>query len=403
MHKVMFTSWILFGALVPLSAARAGGSSYSSNGYGLTDLHANTRSTGMGRLGIAVPSGSSINLFNPAALMGLNLVRMDLAMYYEQVQTKTSAATANSNTVNVNHGAFAIPFGTRLAMALSVSRYTKLGYDFAVRAVTEDGVAYEERFTGSGGAQVVGFTVAGKPADHWSAGLSLQYVLGSITRAWNVTWDSPDFVATNDVREEHFYGMRWTLGGLYQQPRYTVGGFLAVNNRLTSDLDYSRSASDTTESRSRGLDFPAEFGLGVTYLPSPRWLAGMDFVFTGWKSFEIAGEDPGYRNTFRISVGAERAPSAELSAHYLQTLHYRIGAYYQTLYARNPSGHHAGELFLTWGMGIPVARGRHTLDLGFELGTRGTISTNEVRETVFRLTLAVSGGERWFQVRKRKP
>jgi hypothetical protein len=47
-------------------------------------------------------------------------------------------------------------------------------------------------------------------------------------------------------------------------------------------------------------------------------------------------------------------------------------------------------------MGLPLPRSLTTIDLSLELGRRGTMNENLIRETFVNFTLGVSIYERWF-------
>lgn len=395
-------TWILLCFVICPEVAHGGGSSFSSYGYGLVVYAPNVRSDGMGRTGIAMPSLNSVNLFNPAALMGITMVRADASAYYEQLAVKDRSATANSNSANFGHFALGIPFGKRLAAAISMMPYTRMGYEYKVQSTDELGTARTETFRGSGGIQLLGFTFAVRPQPHWSAGISLQYALGSTERTWRVNWNSPDISNTDNSYVHNLSGLRWVVGGLYSHDKYRFGAFVAVANRLNDQITQTRGTEDTVLSTGRKSDFPTEVGLGMSYNLNSRYTLAADIVGTFWKSVQVGGSDAGFRNTIRVGVGAERAPKAELSVHYLESLHYRAGMYFQNLYAENTSGRGASEYFLTAGVGLPFFRGRNVLDVSVELGQRGSVASNKVRETVFRLNVSISGGEPWFQNRKKR-
>ncbi len=382
--------------------AWAGGSSYSSYGYGLVEYSPNVRSGGMGRTGIAVPSLYTVNVFNPAALMGITMVRADASAFYEQLQVRDRNATASSNVANFGHLAFAIPFGKRLAMAVTLARYTRIGYNYSFNSTDDLGQTRTEKLEGSGGTELLGFTVAGRPHPNWAGGISFQYALGSTNQSWQVNWNSPDISNTDNRFTNNLSGFRWVLGALYSKEPYRLGTFVALSGPLNNELTQTRANEDTVLSANRKSDFPVEIGLGASYAVNARYTISSDVVYTLWDDVRFAGADPGYRNTVRIGVGVERSPKADLSSHFLETLYYRGGLFAQNLYARTISGKFASEYFVTAGVGIPFFKGRNMIDLSLELGQRGRVSSNYVRETVFRFCVSVSGGEHWFQNRKKR-
>lgn len=379
----------------------AGGSSYSYSSYGLVEFRPNIRALGMGGVNIAVPSGYTINYNNPAGLIGLQMTRFEGSFYYEGIKVSNSSRSAFSNSVNVNHIAFAIPFGKNFAAAFSLARYAKVEYNYESFS-SFAGTDYSEKFIGDGGLRQMGITVAGKVHKQWSVGISAQYLLGSIQRNWQVVWDSPDFSNTSDNRTENFAGLRWVAGGIYEYQKYHFGAYMAFSNDMTKKVVQKDALGDTTFQSYGQSVSPFEFGVGGTYDINKKYLIGMDVVYFGWNRVKTFGNNQDNRNTMRISIGAERLPATAISAGYFEKWYYRSGFYFQNMYASNAGGKFANEYFLTAGFGMPFNKGKNILDVTFELGQRGSVSTNAVRDRVFRINFSVSGGERWFQNRQRR-
>ncbi|NUM79391.1 hypothetical protein HUU42_01195 [bacterium] len=388
--------------LIIPSSVWAGGSPFSSGGFGLLNPPTGVRALGMGGVTIAVPSYTTVNFYNPAALYGVNMARFEAGVFTEGTNTRNGISSVNSSTANVNHIAFALPFGKRLAAGIHLSRYSRVGYDFTVIGSTFDGYTYREKFKGDGGIQMIGLTFAGRVYDSLSIGLSTQYLFGSIDRTWKLDWEDENFFDTEDLRDEHVKGGRLVLGALYSKEKFNVGTFIGFKAGLTNDVTDLTVNGDTVGVVSRDMDFPLEFGFGGIYRLNKIYSIGMDFVYTGWKSVQLDEQDLDFRNATKISIGAEKGPDPSISATFLERMTFRAGAYYQTLYSKNASGKYAGEYFFTTGFGLPFNRDRHLLSFAFEIGKRGSVPKNNVREIITRFSLSISGGERWFQNRKRR-
>lgn len=379
----------------------AGGSSFSYSRYGLVEYRPNNRALGMGGVSIAVPSGYTINYNNPAGLIGLQMTRFEGSFYYEGVKVSNAAQSAFSSTVNLNHIAFAIPFGKNVAAAFSLARYSKVEYNYEL-ASSFAGTNYTEKFVGDGGLRQMAFSLAGRVHHQWTVGLSAQYLLGSIQRNWEVVWDSQDFSNTSDVRTEHFAGLRWVAGGIYEYQKYHFGAYVALSKDMTKKVLQKDALGDTIFLSYSQAPSPFEIGVGGTYDINKKYLVGLDVVHFGWNGIQGLGAQQDNRNTLRISLGAERSPATAISAGYFEKWYYRSGFYFQNMYASNANRKFANEYFLTAGFGMPFNKGKNILDVTFELGQRGSISANDVRDRVFRINFSVSGGERWFQNRQRR-
>lgn len=384
------------GLVLPLYA---GGSSYSASGLGLMIPSMQARSVGMGRVAVAMPSGSWVNVYNPAALYGVRLFRVDAGLFYEGIVANTAQASTYSKWVNISYVHFAVPLGKRWAMSVGFQRLLNVDYAYRLEGQTYEGFAYTEQLKGTGGLQEVNWTTAYRLAPEWSLGFSARYAFGKTEKEWAVEWVSTDFVDTRDRREENRYGYRWSLGILQQNSRYHTGLYIASSHGFKTDYLLRRSIGDTSQNYQRRLGMPFEIGIGgVVHFSG--YLLGADVIYYGWQSAKEGNRN--YRNAFRMGLGVEKKPAEGLTMEFRETIAYRAGCYVQQLYARSATGHYASEYFITGGMGFPFNKNQHHLDVGFELGTRGSIASNKVRDTVIRLTLSVSSGERWFQQRRKK-
>lgn len=379
----------------------AGGSSYSYASYGLVEYRPNIRALGMGGVNIAVPSSYTINFNNPAGLIGLQMTRFEGSFYYEGLKVSNSTQSAFSNSVNLNHIAFAIPFGKNIAAAFGLARYSKVEYNYE-QTGSFAGVNYNEKFIGDGGLRQMSFSLAGRVHKQWTLGLSAQYLLGSIRRDWHVLWDSDEFSNTGDARTEHFGGLRWVAGGIYEYQKYHFGAYVALSTDMTKKVIQIDALGDTTLQTYGQSASPFEVGVGGTYDLNRRYLLGMDIVYSGWNGVKAFGDNQDNRNTIRIALGAERRPSTAISSPYFEKWHYRGGFYFQNMYASGTANKFSNEYFLTAGFGMPFNKDKNVLDVTFELGQRGSVSAHVVRDRVFRINFSISGGERWFQNRQRR-
>jgi hypothetical protein len=59
---------------------------------------------------------------------------------------------------------------------------------------------------------------------------------------------------------------------------------------------------------------------------------------------------------------------------------------------------------ITFGVGLPLASGNNVgfsnINLGFEVGNRGTTDANLIKENYFKVNIGLSLNDRWFVKRK---
>ncbi|MCK6543222.1 hypothetical protein L6Q79_11135 [bacterium] len=400
-----YTAILALMILVNLAppAAYPGGSSYSATTYGLYEYKPNPRSLGMGGAGLAIPSYYTLNMQNPATLLGIPMTRFELNMFAEWNQASNGAAKNFSNRATINHVAFAFPFGKTLVAAINLSRVTNVNYEFSTPNLIFEGEKYTETLIGTGGLQQLAFTGAGKINPKWTIGASLQYLFGTIKREWGINYNSDELVDTRDVRHQNMSGGRLVIGGLYQHnEQWNFGGFLSMAGKISSDVRVVGTYRDTTVSYEQSLNYPTEIGFGASYRWTKRYLLATDIVYGTWGSVKEFSPTQKNRNTVRWSGGVERQPSNAFSAPWWDKNYYRFGLMINNLYATNTTGNHASEIMFTLGIGMPFNRERSSFDLSLEAGQRGQIADNKVRDRVYRLTLSFTGGERWFLNRQKR-
>ncbi len=81
---------------------------------------------------------------------------------------------------------------------------------------------------------------------------------------------------------------------------------------------------------------------------------------------------------------------------YTKRIAYRLGFSYQPYFSLDPDGKTITEKWITMGIGFPISRSASQIDIAFAFGKRGSIKTNGLSENLFRLSLSITGGEKWF-------
>ncbi|PSQ68995.1 MAG: hypothetical protein BRD29_02525 [Bacteroidetes bacterium QH_2_67_10] len=107
-------------------------------------------------------------------------------------------------------------------------------------------------------------------------------------------------------------------------------------------------------------------------------------------------------------MGAELLPAGNnRNATFFSRTAYRLGAYYeqtyvdaQTVFDDAPEGTGINALAATGGVSLPTPLYGTRIDVGVEVGTRGTTDADLIRDVFYGLSLNVNLGERWFQRRK---
>ena len=129
---------------------------------------------------------------------------------------------------------------------------------------------------------------------------------------------------------------------------------------------------------------------GVCLRNTGHWLIGADYSIQQWSNFETNGVKDSLNDSWRVSLGAQFTPGETA-----RSLTYRLGGHYEQTYF-NFNGYKINETGISFGMGIPVKKAGTNLHLSFELGSRGTVEHNLIKENYLRFTLGLTINDKWF-------
>ena len=420
-------------SLQPLRAqdklSDVGYSPYSLFGVGDLVRQGTTYSLSMGGIGIGDRNIRYINLANPAALTARELksFMMDFGLENRNTIYQGNAATSlsptatgvmrsASNTTTMHHIVATLPIASRGAFKFGIMPYSSVAYRFRAEETSDDllsemgDIQYYK--TGSGGIYQA-FLGAGVTLwDRLSLGADAYYYFGKIDRF------SGAYFLSNSSYRTLKSGWRYNLssfgGKLGMQYAQPVGNASAVIVGLTYALPMhlsgtqiryayaaTSSVTDTIVNDSKdlsGWSVPGELGAGITYHYADRLTVGFDYLRQDWRgrSFEGAagnGFEAALAQGFR--AGLEFTPNRYDIRYFMRRLSYRVGAYHEKSFI-SLNGSQVAATGLTLGVGIPVYRYYNSINVGIDVGQRGTLQNNLVRERYFLFTVSFNLHDIWF-------
>jgi hypothetical protein len=397
--------------------AGSGGSSYSMFGIGDIRYPIGVRGAGMGYTGIGLPASSYINSLAPATWSRIDRVRFEGSLMVEGFNS-----TDGDRSRFLARGDF-----TGLILGLPVSRqygitfvggfvpYSTFNYDAYANGSytgTVDTMKYTIHHIGTGGITrgFLGFSYT--PAADLAVGFSLNYLFGSLTDSQEQVPLTPNTYGGTVYSNSTGNGVSFTLGGLWSGAGEFVPalkplniGFTfttRANLNATGQRDYKYAPDlyttqrDTTPEFSSATSIPLSWGIGVSYQASERVVLAADYFTQAWSSAELWGESPrSIRDSYRMGIGAEVAPSRELYARWFTRLAYRLGAYYNATYVE-ADGTPINEWGITAGLSIPFS-GDSRLNFQGEYARRGTTDNGLIKDQIWRLSVSLNISASWFQ------
>jgi hypothetical protein len=390
--------------------------------YGLGDLtdNSNAWNFSMGGTSIALRSPYHINSTNPASYTAFDSSSFvfEGGLVIDYVTLKTNIQTVSRTYGSVGYLTFGFPVTKWWKMNISLLPYTNVGYNISSSQVSP-GIGSETMiYAGSGGINQFLWGNGFRITKHLSLGINASYMFGSMIREASSTFPDSvyylNFRLSNDVSINGLYfdyGIQYTAN-LNKDVKMTTGAVFGTNTKLNAKTDLlavtyfksngSEYIKDTISSQPglRGtVNIPLMFGLGVGFDKTDKWMVGADFKWQNWKNFRAFDLNDSLVNSYQIHAGFEVIPDINSYTNYLKRIRYRVGLTYSNTYLELRAKH-LNAYAISLGFGLPFRGLKTGLNLGAEFGSRGTTSSDLIKESYFKFVVGFSIYERWFVKRK---
>jgi hypothetical protein len=185
---------------------------------------------------------------------------------------------------------------------------------------------------------------------------------------------------------------------------YTVESTLRSQNTRNISIVSNATVIDVLgdQLETRDLRLPSKLSLGAGIGESRKWLIGAQVVMGSRGDLVNSYNDlnnVSYEKSMKYSVGGYYIPNYNSFTSYFKKIVLRGGLKYDRtgLMVNSES---INDMGFTLGAGFPISGVFSNVNLGFELGKRGTTSSNLVEENYATLSLGFSLNDKWFVKRK---
>ena len=390
--------------------------------FGIGDLRpaATIDNQQMGGLGIYTDS-IHINLQNPAAYGKLRLTTYTFGGSHREFDLKTFEDEQNTSVTSMEYIGLAFPISKKFGTGFGVKPRSSVGYALDSESIDENGDVVTNIFSGEGGLNSVYLSLGYEVLPTLHIGSTIKYSFGLLE---NQRLQSVEGVqlGTIDTRESEVRGFDFNYGLTYTpkiKEKYTLFTSARVNTQanLTSENSqrigsFSVSSGDEVEVvevdlEAQGLKrteikIPTRASLGLGFGVDRRWFVGAEYSYQDYGSFEnpfISVENLEYTDASTIAFGMYFIPDYASFTSYLKRVNYRAGLRYDKT-GLVINGKEINNFGITFGLGLPLGGSFSNLNLGFELGRRGTTAANLIEESYFKMSIGISLNDRWFQKRK---
>ncbi len=395
-----------------LSIAQNGTTSpYSFFGIGEQKFKGTAENRAMG--GMSVYSDSiHLNFQNPASVAKLKLVNYALGGSYKYVTQITEAEKQNATSTNLDYLAFGLPIG-KFGASFGVLPFTAVGYKLEL-----DSETITSQYTGEGGLNKVFLAIAYNITPEFSFGIDANYNFGNIERKAIIQEEGLQ-LGTREVTRSSLLGFSFNFGAIYNTmlndylqltttATYSPGtDFTAQNSGTISSISVSDTGSilpvdfRVIELDDSDITFPSQLTIGAGLGSPKRWFLGAQYINLKTSNFNDPIFNVGtvqFTDANKYRVGGFFVPNYNSLTSYWHRVVYRAGFRYEEN-GINVRGEDINEFGISFGVGLPIGRFYSNLNIGFEIGSRGTTANGLVKENFFNTFLSISLNDKWFEKR----
>ncbi len=401
-------------------------SPYTFYGVGYLSRTNNVRNMSMGGIGIGTRNAISLNVKNVASLTAIDsnsfLFEAAAVGYYEQLQTEN----VNEDMVSgsLSHIVLGFPIMHWWKTSIGLLPYSNVDYTVLSFEDKQDIGKVQYEYGGSGGLNQFYWSNGFKPIKNISIGINASYIFGTTDKYQKVTFpDSSYYIGTRSVNSINISDLSIELGVQYHTEikknlNLVVGAVFkpkidmaAKQSNLSrtflgelNQIIYYKDTIAYTADEEGSVVLPASYGFGFSLENVNKWMIGVDYKHEAWDEYSSFGEnDTLLKSSNLIAIGGEYIPNIN-STSYFNRIDYRFGAKFNqsSLKLRNQQLNNLG---ITFGLGLPIKsialrRSKAMINLGFEIGTRGTLENNLIKENYVNFHFGLLINEFWFMKRK---
>jgi hypothetical protein len=385
--------------------------------YGLGDLHhyGYGRTAAMGGASLGSRHAVQINSANPASYTANDSLSFIFEFGVDGTLSnyKSNNGTLKAKDINFRYFSLSWPVTKWMGAAMGIQPYSDMGYEVSYIEDMAGGGKVEHNYLGDGTTSKAYFGTSVSPFKGLSVGANLNYIFGRLNQNTAINFDDQN--TFNDYRKEgtrlrNFtltYGIQYdlelkknqflTLGFTFEnQTDITV---LHRNYKYLAFAPIENTREDTLEFKDH-IKLPSTFGIGLSYNKINKLEINVDYYHAGWSKATFFGQkDELLTDQNRFSAGIEYIPEAFSIRSYLKRVKYRAGIHQDNSYLQL-NGHQIKEFGVSVGAGLPFPKSKSTANFAFEMGKKGTMDYNLVKDNYMKFSLYLNFYDYWFIKRK---
>ena len=416
MIKQIIVSFLLFSGIYAI-AQDATASPYSFYGIGDIKFKGTVENRSMGGLSIFRDS-IHLNLQNPASLSGLKLTTFTAGATTDETTLSNYNTDNKTKRTSLDYLALGLPLG-KFGVTFGLMPYSAVGYKVSnvFTNTINTGDVISKGYSGTGGINKFFVGAGYQITPEISVGATIESNFGKIQTNGLTYYNSIQY-ANSELNTSNASGISFTTGLMYQSKfkskTQIFAGFTIApqsnlnftNQRIISRIQYltsdntndftTPSVADTT------IKLPSKLSIGIGFGEIRKWQIGTEIVYQNSSNFGNRFNDISnviYENATQLRFGGFYIPKYNSFTSYFQRVTYRGGFNFQNTGLIINGKSIKDQAFIV-GVGLPLGGFFANLNLGFEIGKRGTILSGLIVENYKNLSIGLSINDKWFVKRR---
>ena len=406
-----------------LNAQTIGNSPYAAFGIGDVKYDNTTDISAMGGISTAYiwDFNNNFNFSNPAANKNLELTTLKIEGSNENnfFKSNNDNMSVTKHSTYLSNVTIAFPLSSKVKFGMGYQPYSSKKYNVLTNQTLASGTTQANLNRGEGTISTVQAALSYQITPEFALGLRSNFFFGNVYDINELTFSDAELINGYETKNK-VKTFNFTLGTAYQKTlqkdrKLTLGATYTLGTTGLMETQYINSTyyytnGDTKNnvniieekfSEDKNL-IPMEFSVGAGYGKDAKWFVGTQLDYKKGETIQFLGQPFVNENSYKVSAGGWYLPNYNNFRNYFSRVTYRYGAYYEKgSLAFN--GTNINQFAITGGMSFPFenrsASRMSGIDLGLELGKRGTLDNNLIRQNFINLKIGINFADKWFNKR----
>lgn len=396
-------------------------SPYSKFGIGEMRVRGYANTKAMGGLSQGIRNEQWINYLNPASYTAQDTMSFvfDFGVEGDGLGSKSGQQSNYNTTANIHHLAIQFPVTRWLGASAGIQPFSKVGY--RIRHVETNPEilsqlgAIKYYHIGNGGITQFYLGTAIEPLKNLSFGINMSYLFGGLEHNSEVVFpENSNCINIRKINSVVARDIAFSFGvqhasffGAEKQFKLVVGATLdnetAIGARRIELIQYSSGNSNDTifykEYPKGSLTFPRNLTAGFTFSYMSNFMLGFEYGYQDWTNARFLNAADSLTKSQSFSGGIQITPNPNDLKYYYKRISYRAGYHYTNTNIKL-KGNQIKDYGISFGLGLPFRRTNTSFNCSVEVGRKGTLKDNLVRETYGILNIGFTFYDFWFIKRK---